>query len=178
METIANGTGSVDTSGSPLVFEIPGNGTGLGDQVVDAVALLANQVSIRVDAVAEDDPADAVDAVSAFVAEIHTNTSGALVWDPILGTNRVCTSAGSPPPTETRVVVGSGGTPPTSDHFAEVLPGVPICFDIVPKTNTTVPPTTDAQIFRAIVDVIGDGFTPLDTRDVYFLVPPEIPGGN
>jgi hypothetical protein len=33
---------------------------------------------------------------------------------------------------------------------------------------------TDApQLYRATVDVVGDGVTVLDTRDVFFLVPPE-----
>ncbi len=40
--------------------------------------------------------------------------------------------------------------------------------------NTTVMPTLDPQLFRARIDVLGDGFTPLDNRDVYFLVPPRI----
>jgi hypothetical protein len=38
--------------------------------------------------------------------------------------------------------------------------------------NTTVMPTASPQLFRAQVDVIGDGVTVLDTRDVYFVVPP------
>jgi hypothetical protein len=53
-----------------------------------------------------------------------------------------------------------------------VTPGTPVCFDIVPRMNTTVMPTASPQLFRAHVDVIGDGVTVLDTRDVYFVVPP------
>jgi len=34
------------------------------------------------------------------------------------------------------------------------------------------------QLFRARVDVVGDGFTPLDSRIIFFLVPPRIPDPN
>jgi hypothetical protein len=169
MVTVATGTGSVDSGGVPLVFDIPSTGTGLGTQVVDAVTHLANNVPIRVDAIASDDPSDSVDAVAEFVDRIQTNTSGSSIWDPILSEWRVCTST---------VPTATPGTPPTVDYFSSVLPGQPVCFDIYPAMNSSVPPLTTPQIFRAVIDVIGDLFTPLDSRDVYFLVPPEIPGGN
>jgi len=41
--------------------------------------------------------------------------------------------------------------------------------------NTTVEPTDEPQVFMAFIDVIGDYVTILDTREVYFLVPPETP---
>jgi hypothetical protein len=40
--------------------------------------------------------------------------------------------------------------------------------------NVSVMPTTAPQLFRATVQVYGDGVTLLDERDVFFLVPPEI----
>ena len=61
-----------------------------------------------------------------------------------------------------------------------MLPGNRVCFDVVVKTNVTVEPTEAPQLFRATVEVLGDGFTSLDERDVFFLVPPapvEIPLG-
>lgn len=58
------------------------------------------------------------------------------------------------------------------DQFSDVLPGTIVCFDIVPLQNTTVEPTVEPQLFRAQVQVLGDSVTLLDTRDVYFLVPP------
>jgi hypothetical protein len=61
-----------------------------------------------------------------------------------------------------------------------VLPGTIVCFDIYPKRNETVPATTEPQTFLCDIDVMGDGFTVLDTRQVYFLVPPiviiDLPG--
>lgn len=41
--------------------------------------------------------------------------------------------------------------------------------------NTTVPPLAEPQMFMATIVVAGDGVTTLDTRDVYFLVPPDNP---
>ena len=38
--------------------------------------------------------------------------------------------------------------------------------------------TPDAQLYRATINVVGDLFTPLDSRDIYFLVPPEIQGSQ
>lgn len=50
-----------------------------------------------------------------------------------------------------------------------------MCFDVIPKMNTTVMPTDMPQMFMATIVVEGDGVTVLDTRDIFFLVPPEIP---
>jgi hypothetical protein len=58
------------------------------------------------------------------------------------------------------------------DHFPRVFPGTTVCFDILPKPNQTVPATEEPQIYRAFVRVIGDLSTPLDAREVLFLVPP------
>jgi hypothetical protein len=63
------------------------------------------------------------------------------------------------------------------DTFMDVEPGTPVCFDIVARMNDTVMPTDRPQLFRALVDVLGDGITVLDTREVFFLVPPVLGGG-
>jgi hypothetical protein len=41
--------------------------------------------------------------------------------------------------------------------------------------NETVPETGVPQLFKAYVDVVGDSVTVLDTREVFFLVPPSEP---
>jgi hypothetical protein len=161
-------TGAVDVGGSPLYFTISSSGTGMGVAIIDAVETLVNRVPIRVDAIVTDDPSDTVDAVAEFIDRVQTNVSGTSVWDPATGAWRTCTTTS----------VATPGTPPTVDYFTAVLPGQSVCFDIYPAMNTTVPPLTTPQIFRAVIDIIGDLFTPLDSRDIYFLVPPEIPGGN
>ena len=163
-EQVANATGSVDaTTGRPLVFDINADGTGLSDTVVDAVEALSRNVPIRVDAIPSDDPRDAVDAVAAFLDYMETNTSGATVM------GRVCTSG---------LTAADGNGDGHPDYFPRVFPGTSVCWDIVPKSNVSVPATEEPQIFRAVIDVLGDGYTPLDQRDVYFLVPPVIPGSQ
>jgi hypothetical protein len=167
MVRVATGTGSVDMSGTPLVFDVSG-GTGIGTQVVEAVSQLVTNVPIRVDAVAHDDPSDFVDAVAEFIDSIHTNTSGDPIYDPILDDWRVCTSG---------IPVGTPGTPPTDDYFETVEPGDSVCFDIEPATNTSVTATSVPLVFHATIEVIGDLHTPLDVRQVVFVVPPDISGG-
>jgi hypothetical protein len=165
-EQIATDTGAIDpTTGDPLVFVVGSDGSGLGTEIVDAVDTLATAVPIRVDAIAEDDPSDMVDAVDTFIEEIHTNTTGASIWDPIAGEMRVCTAG---------ITTATPSTPPSVDYFETVDPGVSVCFDIVPITNTTVPATTVPLRFRATITVFGDEFTPLDARDIFFVVPPEV----
>jgi hypothetical protein len=58
------------------------------------------------------------------------------------------------------------------DAFPVLYPGKNVCWDVIPiLENTTVPATDEPQIYRAILTVRGDG-SPLDERDVYFVVPP------
>jgi hypothetical protein len=164
MRNMATATGAVDeTTGQPIYFRIPSNGTGLGGDLVTAIEQLTRNVSIRVDALAEDDPADSVDAVEAFIERLEPNTSGITVEE------RICTDL------ETADEDGDG----FADHFPSVFPGTSVCFDIIPRANQTVPATEEPQLFRATIRVIGDRFTPLDDREVIFLVPPvfedEIP---
>ncbi|MBN1773826.1 MAG: hypothetical protein JXB32_21375 [Deltaproteobacteria bacterium] len=159
----ARDTGSVDVGGTPLAFEIASDGTGIGTQIVEAIETLAGQVPMDISAVAEDvveGPADTVDA-TVFIERLEPNTAGGVAdpRDPTL----VCVG-GLP------VADADGDTFP--DIFPDVLPGTPVCFDILARENTTVEPTEEPQLFRAEVHVMGDSVTVLDTRDVYFLVPP------
>jgi hypothetical protein len=155
-------TGTVDSSGSPLSFTIPHDGSGLGAQVVDAVETIANNVPLEVSAASRDATGDSVDA-RIFIDAIVPNVVGG-VADPTEPT-RICVGG-------LDVADTTGDTEP--DVFTEVLPGTTVCFDIHPAPNTSVPSTDEPQIFMAFIDVIGDGITILDTREVYFLVPIEI----
>ena len=62
---------------------------------------------------------------------------------------------------------------PTFDAttFHTVTPGTPVGF-MVDAFNDFVPQTDHAQIFRATIQVLAGGCTPLDQRDVLILVPP------
>ena len=157
-------TGSVDIAGRPLAFEIANDGTGIGDQVVEAIETLAGQVVMDITATAVDvdeGPGDTTDA-TIFVDYLEANTTGG-VADP-RDPGRICA------PGLSAVDTDADGHP---DEFTDVLPGTIVCFDIVPRENSTVEPTAEAQLFRAEVRVTGDAVTVLDTRVVYFLVPPD-----
>ncbi len=61
------------------------------------------------------------------------------------------------------------------DTFTAVTVGTPVCFEVIPQTNTTVEPqTSSAQFYNAFLDVVGvPGDVKLDQRKVLFLVPPK-----
>jgi len=167
MEDIAVGTRSADVSGTPLVFDISSSGTGLGAQIVDAVEILANQVPLELTLDLRDDLADTVDTVTEFVDYLEPSVTGGYVdpSDPSVICVGGLESDDLYPPLDGR-----------PDSFTAVLPGTPVCFDIFVKQNWSVPETPEPQIFVLHVDVIADGITLVDTREVYFLVPPDITG--
>lgn len=163
MRAMATMTGSVDaTTGEPIYFRVPGTGAGLGENLVDAIVQFSTNVPIRVDAVAANDPTNAgdVDAVASFIERLETNTSEATVE------GRLCTN----------LPTGDADGDGHPDHFPSVFPGTTVCFDVIPRPNQTVPATTEPQIFRARIRVIGNESTPLDEREALFLVPPVIGG--
>lgn len=155
LEALATGTGAVTQAGDPLVFD--GADANAPDAIEAAIQALASDVPLDVSAEPEDDAGDAVDAVAAFVDHLQTLQ---------LGTSQC---AGGLTDTDS-----NGDSFP--DRYSGVLPGTPVCWRLVAKQNTTVPATSEPQIFRATIQVRGDDVTLLDTRDVYFLVPPDLEG--
>jgi hypothetical protein len=156
--TIARGATGSSMS---YIFSAP-SGSGLSAAITTLVARAA-LVPLDVSARAVDlvDPGETVDAVAAFVDHLEPNAAGAPGLT-CMGGFATSDYAGI-------------DADSFSDTFLNVTPGSPVCFDIIPKQNDTVPATLAPQVFRAQVNVIGDGFTPLDDRVVYFLVPPRIP---
>jgi hypothetical protein len=154
-----NGAGQApvaSTNTCPLVFEVDAAGSGLGAQIVQAIKVMVSGIPIDITARPVDDAGDTIDAVASFVKEVKANPAGGAPCSS--GLNAVDTN-------------GDG----IADTFRAVLPGARACFDVVPKQNDTVLPLTTPQMFKATIVVTGDGITTLDTRDVYFLVPPVIP---
>lgn len=166
MEHVAFYTGSIDADGNLLVYKINPDGTGLGSQIVEAVVHLANQVPISVSAEAHDridGPEDVVDA-SVFIERIIPNTAGGIP-DPA-DPGRICAGGLS---------VGDIDGDTIADHFSAVLPGTIVCFDIIAKENDFVPrKPNQPQLYTADIFVMGEWITILDSRIVYFLVPPEV----
>ena len=62
------------------------------------------------------------------------------------------------------------------DTYVLVQPGNSVCWRINVKDNETVPATEHPQLFTATIRVFGNGVTQVDSRTVFFLVPPEIEG--
>lgn len=154
LERIASDTGAV-TAGSetPLVF--PGAAQGAAAAIEEGVRTLFNQLPLDLSARAIDDPSDGVDAVAAFVSHLETLQSG-------VGR---CTAG-----LMHRDGPDADATP---DEFVAVRTGTPVCWTLVTRPNTTVAPGDEPQLLKATIEVEGDGVTALDTRDVYFLVPPR-----
>jgi len=165
MEDVALNTGSVAGT-SPLVFDGNEDGTGLGTEIVDAVGLLANSVPLDISGRVEDvvdGPFDTVDA-SRFVDRVEPNAVGG-VADPVDPT-RVCVGG---------LATGDFDTDGFQDYFDDVAPGTIVCFDIIAARNDFVPRVPDApQLYTAVVNVMGDWVTVLDSREIYFLIPPDI----
>jgi hypothetical protein len=157
----------VDITGTPLVLDVPSDGSGLGAQLVDAIEILANLVPVEVTVDLRDDLADLVDTRVEFIDYIEPSVVGG--WPDRGDPSIICVGGLE---VDDRYYPLDG----RPDSFTEVLPGTPVCFDIYVKQNWTVPATRDPQSFLLEIDVIANGLTVLDTRDVYFLVPPVIDG--
>jgi hypothetical protein len=153
--SIATDTGAVDYTDNPLVFGIDQYGNGIDVEVVNAVDALAHDVPLDISALGRDDESDDVDATVFidYITPFNENTP-------------LCTGD---------LVTLDIDDDTINDVFVDVMPGTPVCFDVVPAENTTVPATGDPQLFVAFIDVLGDFITVLDTREVYFLVPPDTP---
>jgi hypothetical protein len=151
---MAKDTGAIDAAHNdkPLVFE--GANTGSAAAIENGIRTLAAGVPLDIAAAARDDVSDTVDAVASFVDHLQTLQ---------LGTPDC--SAGL-----TEQDTNNDGYP---DYYVDVRAGTPVCWKLFAKSNTTVPAKAEPQLFRANVDVTGDGVTVLDTRAVFFLVPPR-----
>jgi len=155
-DQLATDTLAVDAMGTPLVENFMGSGT-VSDAVVRNIQTLAEQSRLDVTAEFRDDPSDAVDTEMAFFDHLEANPMGNRV--------RGCQARVA----EDRNMDG------VLDTFPNVRTDDRVCFDVYPRQNDTVMRTDEPQLFRATVAVIGDGFTELDSRQVFFLVPPEPP---
>ncbi len=146
LEDLGVATGSVDGVGSPFVFSIAGDGSGVSNAVVDAVDELANYQRMDITAQGVDNPATAGFDETTF---IETLTA-------------VSFPAGR--------CAGISGT----DTFLQCLPGTSVNFAVTFR-NDVVMPTATAQVFDFEIRVIGDGTVNLDTIPVRIVVPPERP---
>lgn len=155
MEYLADGTGAVDITNQNAPLVLNARDSQVTPAIENGLRALANGVPLDISAVASDDPADAVDAVAEFIDHLETQQ---------LDTAE-CASG---------LMDEDTNSDQFPDLYRQVQPGTPLCWSLVPKTNTTIEPTANPQMYRATINVYGNGITNLDSRDVYFLVPPLI----
>lgn len=156
--TGVNGAGRAPDSDNlcPVVFIANQDGTGVSAAIVTGIQMLArfaqfdvttliNGLTTDIDGVALPTPHTTADFIKAV-------TPKSFVLPP------------APP------VVPN----PTFDTtaFHGVTPNTKVSFDVT-AFNDFVMQTQDAQIFRATIQVLAGGCTPLDQRDVLILVPPQ-----
>ena len=148
-----------------LVFDA-GAGDGVSDGVVAAIKAISVGSSYDITYKLANDPTNAkgpdgavVDATK-FIKYLRAMKEG---------------DAGSGCPAATTYDSNADGI---DDTFKAITVGTPICFEVIPKMNDTVPPLESAQFFSAFIDMVGmPGSINLgDKRTVVFLVPPKDPG--
>lgn len=148
-----------------LVFDA-GNGDGVSDGVVTAIKAISVGSTYDITYKLSNDPANGkgpdgavVDATN-FIKHLRAMKEG--------------DAASACPPNATYDSNMDG----VDDTFKAVTVGTPVCFEVIPKMNETVPPTEVAQFFSAFIDMVGmPGSINLgDKRTVVFLVPPKDPG--
>ncbi|MGE0790742.1 MAG: hypothetical protein AB7S26_34025 [Sandaracinaceae bacterium] len=143
---LANATGSTNGSGTPYVYSVAGDGTGLDTSIVNAVLDLANYNRIDISARATDDASTPAVDERNFVTGITANSWGA----------GSCTGI-------------SGG-----NTFIQCLPGTDVNFTITFE-NTFVMPTMTTQVFDFFIEVVGDGAFVIDRIPVRIIVPALVP---
>ncbi len=136
-----------------LTFDVGSDGSGVGNALDDGLDCLIKHSPFDIHAFLRDDPNDAV-LTLAFVDRLEADADAL----------PPCTSG-----LDTSDVEPIDGIP---DTFDDVTPGMQPCFNLILKTNTTVAPTGVEQVFRADLIVKANGVSDVDSRKVFFRVPP------
>lgn len=155
LAALAAATGAVDASSNDAPLVVDGSDDNAATALATAIRKMAAGIPLDVSVTAEDDAGDGVDAVTAFIDRL----------DPLQLGNEMCASG------LTEIDINNDGYL----DYENVQARTPVCWTLVPKINTTVMPISDPQLYTATIRVRGDETTVLDTRNVFFLVPPAIP---
>jgi hypothetical protein len=159
--TPANGSGAC-----PLSFEINSQGTGIDVAMVAGIEALVSFSTFTITTVIRGDPNATIDT-TCFIHGVIPQTAGT-------------PSACAPVPTTADLVPPM----PELDSFENVVPGTVLTFQVNAQNRdrannqACAPALPNPQLFRAFIDVVADGVTVVDTRDVIIIVPPQPPGGE
>ena len=142
----------------PLVFDVAGDGSGLGATIEDAILNLSQLGTIDV-------------SVNLIGETMSVNNVGSPAMPYVLPGGMDSTAfingvTPVPPPPPGATILGG--------EFRDVTPGSTVTFDVEAENNFLME-IPEPLLFHVIIQVIGDGITVLDERDVFLLVPPEIP---
>jgi len=154
----------------PLAFRIEEDGTGLGATMVTGVEALVKAGAFTITTAVRRDPAELASSgvdTSCFITSVV----------PVSATQaNMCVA-------QPRAVDLSPPSPEL-DAFEDVSPGANLQFQVnaINLDSASMQPCAEANplptIYRAFIDVIADGVTVVDTRDVIILVPGTGPGGG
>ncbi|WP_156041152.1 hypothetical protein [Chondromyces apiculatus] len=161
-----------------LVFDVTTNGSGVSTSVVSGVQALLRGIKLDLRVLAAPD-GSSVDAVDSFIETVRVNASGgndeAEPGVPCLALNALEQLAD--------FWTGPKGLVHQPDGVNEsargVVPGQKICFQVVPKSNTTLPQQAMPQVFKATLSVkarVGTNQNELllgTPREIAFIVPPS-----
>ena len=167
-----DGTGEPPSSGGlcPLSFQIGGDGRGLGETIVTGIEALAKTAGFRITTRIRGDPIELARSgidTSCFIRSVV----------PATATNAL-PCAPTPRLVDTAPPVGE------LDAFADVAPGTLLSFEVTAANedpSSGVPCAESmalAATYSAFIDVIADGVTVLDTRDVLIIVPADQSSGG
>lgn len=151
----------------PLSFRIDANGSGLGSAVVSGIEALVTFSSFTITTVTRPDPLELVTSgidTRCFIQSVVPQSAAP--------------SACAPSP----VLADLLPPFPELDSFENVVPGTTLTFQVNARNQDRVTASECApselnmpRLFRAFIDVVADGVTVVDTRDVIIIVPPEPP---
>jgi hypothetical protein len=153
LEPIAVATGTVDASGTPLVYG-PAPASSTSDQIITGITTLVGGT-----------PQD----VSTTTENVAGNPDG---FDARLFIKSITPVEGYAPDGRSGPIPGVTYTSRDATTFYNVIPGCDVDFQ-VDFWNDVRPPAATAQIFQARIIVLGNGVARLDERRVYIVVPPE-----
>jgi hypothetical protein len=152
LERMATDTGALDANDNDEPIVLDGGKDMQVGAIVSGLQKLRSGLRLDLSASGTDDTSDAVDAIDVFVERLET----------VQVPSGDCT-------------IGLADRDSNADGFADeyVLAnvGVPVCWSVVTKQNTTIPATAAPQTFRATIDIAARQMR-TDSRTVVFLVPP------
>ncbi|MBM4394076.1 MAG: VWA domain-containing protein [Deltaproteobacteria bacterium] len=140
---VSKGTGSLDKQGNPFNYTIAADGTGLSQQVVDAVVALTensvlDDVTTQRESVANPEMIDTTQFVKSVTPVSASPAGGVESMD--------------------------------ATSFHKVDPGTTVTFDVEFRNDFYEPTTVKVMLFQAVIHVVT-GNTLLSSRPVYIIVP-------